>query len=95
MDVVVSRYIKLAGKESTAGKFTCKLARESFFGTEVMKRCTCNGHGDKPGLPKAELLELKETVRHQFPKYTGTHEFEIVWANCQTAISQSCKRLRN
>ena len=80
--------------ESTAGSFACKLAREAFFGTDVMRKCTCNGFGDKPGLPWSELLELKETVRQQFPRFMGTHEFEIVWTRCQEAISQSCKRLR-
>ena len=62
-------YIKLAGKKSSAGEFACKLAREAYFGTDMMGKCTCNGSGDKPELPKAELLELKETVRQTFPKY--------------------------
>ena len=86
MDVVIKKYIKLVGKESSAGEFACKLAREAYFGIDVMGKCTCNGSGDKPGLPKAELLELKETVRQTFPKYMGTHEFEIVWSKCQTSL---------
>lgn len=95
VDVVIKKYVKLAGKESSAGEFACKLAREAYFGIDVMGKCTCNGSGDKPGLPKAELLELKETVRQTFPKYMGTHEFEIVWSKCQTSLSQSCKRIRS
>ena len=62
MDVVIEKYVKLAGKESSAVEFACKLAREAYFGIDVMGKCTCNGSGDKPGLPKAKLLEVKETV---------------------------------
>lgn len=95
VDAALLKYVKLAGKESSAGSFACKLAREAFFGLEVMEQCTCNGHADRPGLPKQELMELKETVRQQFPKYWSTHEFEVVWVKCQEALSQSCKRLRS
>ena len=59
---VVKKYTKLAGKESSASEFACKLAREAYFGIAVMGECTGNGPGNKPGLPKAELLDLKETV---------------------------------
>ena len=33
------------------------LAREAYFGEEVMALCTAQGYGDKPGLPCAELSE--------------------------------------
>ena len=70
MDVVIKKYIKLAGKKSSDGEYACKLAREAYFRTDVMGKCTCNGSADKLGLPKAELLELKETVKH----------FQSIWA---------------
>ena len=54
-----------------------------------MGKCTCNGSADKLGLPKAKLLELKETVRQTFPKYMGTYKFEMVWSKCQTSLSQA------
>ena len=56
VEVVVSRYKKLAGKDSTAGKFACKLAQEAYFGTEVMKKCTCNGHADKQSARRGTIL---------------------------------------
>lgn len=56
-----------------------------------MVKCTCNGSADKPALPKAELLELKETVRQTFPKNMGMYECKIVWSKCQTSLSQSWK----
>ena len=68
---MIKKYIKLAGKESSAGEFACKLAREAYFGTDVMEKCTCNGSVDKPGLPKAELLELKETIRQNISEVHG------------------------
>ena len=83
VDVVIKKYVKLVGKDSSASEFACKLAREAYFGIDVIGKCTCNGSGDKPRLAKAELLELKETVRQTFPKYMGTHEFEIVWSNAK------------
>ena len=42
-----------------------------------------------PASPRLNSLNSK-TVRHHFPKYAGTHEFEIVWSACQTALRQSC-----
>ena len=49
VDMVMKKYIKLAGKESSAGEFASKLAREAYFGTDVMRKCTCNGSADKLG----------------------------------------------
>lgn len=40
------------------------LARESYYGEEVMGQCTAKGHGDRPGLPFDELMELKSAIRN-------------------------------
>ena len=94
-DVVLTKYPGLIGKEGKTGELACKLARESFFGEELMAKCTASGYADKPGLPQAELLELKEIIRKHSPQYSySPHEFEILWSKCLEAISQCCKILR-
>ena len=95
LDYVLQKHAKLIGKESLAGALACKLARDAYFGKEIMVQCTASGYGDKPGLPLKELRALKETMRHQFPQYITLHEFEATWCKCLLALSQSCKRLRN
>ena len=95
VDVVLTKYPRLIGKEGKTGELACKLAREAFFGELVMAQCTATGYADKPGLPQAELLELKEIIRKHSPQYSySPHEFEILWSKCLEAISQCCKRLR-
>ena len=95
VDAVLVKYPALVRKEGKAGELACKLAREAFFGEEVMVRCTAAGYGDRPGLPQAELLELKEVIRKHSPQYWASpHEFEILWSKCLEAISQCCKRLK-
>ena len=95
LDYVLQKHTKLIGKESLAGALACKLARDVYFGKEIMVQCTASGYGDKPGLPLKELRALKETMKHQFPQYITSHEFEAPWSKCLLALSQSCKRLRN
>ena len=96
VDAVLAKYPALVGKEEKNGELACKLAHEAFFGEEVMMKCTANGYGDRPGLPQAELLELKAIIRNHSPQYwSSPHGFEILWCKCLEAISQGCKRLRN
>ena len=60
-----------------------------------MVQCTTYGYGGKPGLPKKELDELKETVRSLYPKYwNAPHDFELAWNKCTESMSQACNRLR-
>lgn len=95
VDAVLAKYQALVRKQGKTGELACKLAREAFFGEEVMVKCTANGYGDRPGLPQAELLQLKEVIRKHSPQYwTSPHEFEMLWCKCLEAISQGCKRLR-
>lgn len=78
------------------GKLAVKLARESFFGTDVLAKCTVMGCRDFPALPVNELNELKQLIFSMFPTYWNTPiEFESkVWCSCVTSIGQLCKRLR-
>lgn len=91
---VIRKYPKLHC-ESKSGKLAVKLAREAFFGEEVLSRCTVNGFRELPALPLAELNELKQTLLMQFPKYwNSVQEFESLWIICCDAIGQAAKALR-
>ena len=71
------------------------LAKECFFGQDVMLQCTAKGYGDKPGLPIIELMELKEEMRRLYPHFLhSTVEFEEKWVKISESLSQACKRLR-
>ena len=72
------------------------LAREAFFGEEVMVKCTAQGYGDTPGLPHTELIALKEELRKLYPIYfNNALAFEEQWSKSLSSISQACKRLRS
>ncbi len=63
--------------------------KRGLFGTEVMKQI---GSRDKPGLPAAELRELKKAIFTQFQTVSKCPvEFESTWKKC---LEASCKRLR-
>ena len=92
---VVEANRDLLNSDSTVTTFALTLARESFFGEDVMVQCTSHGYGDTPGLPLLELLQLKEEVRRHYPKYWNSpQEFELKWKACTESISQGCKRMR-
>ena len=77
------------------GMLSVKLAQEVYFGKKVMEKCTVSGCRDLPGLPIAELGELKQLVFTQFPQFwKNPIEFEPLWVKCIVAINQSCKKLR-
>ena len=84
---------------SQVGKMTTLavvLAREAFFGDQVMGQCTAKGHGDRPALPHQELMELKDVIKGAYPQYWNSpHAFESQWNKCTDQISQACKRARN
>ena len=93
-EFILQKYSKLRGK-AKAGQLVVKLAKEAFFGTDVMTRCTVNGRRQLPGLPLSELNSLKQMLFQQFPEFWGNSaEFEEVWAVCVDALNQSCKHLR-
>ena len=92
---VIGKYPKLlvANKAPT---LAMKLAREAYFGEEVMAQCTVMGCRDYPGLPSDELCSLKETIFGQFPAFwKNPVEFESVWVACVDAIGQTCKCFRH
>ena len=81
--------------DSSAGTLCQRLAKEAVFGEKVMEKCTPYGTRDCPGLPQAELFELKMVMFRLFPKFHGCPGlFESTWKTCITSVEQACKRLR-
>ena len=70
-----------------------KLARDAFYGDDVLSKCTVAGEREFFALPVEELKELKTLVFQQCMGLTST-EFEAVWKDCVQAIGQACKRAR-
>ena len=94
-DTTLRKYPSLRGR-SKAGALAVKLAREAFFGEEVLAQCTVSGLRQLPALPLAELNQLKQTMFAQFPEFwSNPIEFESVWAACSDAINQACKHVRS
>ena len=92
--VVLEENAKLR-TESSAGTLCQKLAKEAFFGKDIMKKCTPNGTREFPALPRAEMYGLKLLMFQQFPRFQNCPgAFEVVWKKCMVAIEQACKRLR-
>ena len=92
---VVQANLDLLGQEAKITTMASVLAREAYFGEEVMAQCTAQGYGDKPGLPAGEMRELKEEIRKLYPNYLNNSLiFEEKWTKCQESISQACKRAR-
>ena len=78
VETVIEKYKSLKSVGS-AGALAVKLARESCFGQEVLAHCRLYGHTEQPGLPKAELFQLKQTMFGLFPQYWATPaQFETV-----------------
>ena len=92
---VVKENAELLRYEGKMGTMAGILAKEAFFGEDVMLQCTAKGYGDKPGLPGAELLQLKDQMQKLYPHFMHSPaEFEEKWVKICDALSQACKRLR-
>lgn len=73
-----------------------KLAREAYFGPNILEKCTVKGIGPYRALPKKELNDLKMYLKHlSVPRIVNTViEFETEWKNCLESVGQACKSLR-
>ena len=81
---------------SKASTLAVKLAKEAFFGDNVLVRCTVAGGREFPGLPQKEMQELKGVMLRQFPQFwQAPVQFELTWKDCCESIGQACKRLRD
>ena len=75
------------------GTMAVMLAREAYFGEDVMRQCMAKGYGKKPGLPLAELMQLKEELRRLYPHYIHSPaEFEGKWVKVCDSLSQRLRR---
>ena len=91
---IIEKYHNMKS-ESKAPTLAWRIAREAVFGDYVLKQCTPLGSRDLPGLPLAELKEIKNIIFNLFPQYSNSqHEFESLWKKCIESIQQGCKRLR-
>lgn len=93
-EAVIAKYCHLR-VESKVGMLAVKLAKEAFFGKDVLAQCTVSGFRDLRALPLNELNDLKQTLFQQFPNYwSSPEEFEAVWERVGEAIGQCAKGLR-
>ena len=73
-----------------------KLAREAYFGPDILEKCTVKGIGRHHALPKKQLHDLKMYLKSlSVPRIVSTAiEFEVEWKNCLESVGQACKSLR-
>ena len=65
---IFQKYPKLLC-ESRIGTLAVKLAKDAYFGEDVMVQCTVAGERDLPGLPLDELHQLKQALYMQFHQF--------------------------
>ena len=71
-----------------------QLAKEVYFGPNIMIQCTVRGVGSHHALPKAELTKLKKFLFDiALPRLVDRRvQFEEVWKNYVKLIGQACKQ---
>ena len=74
-----------------------RLARECFFGDDLMARASPSGKGG----PGQQLLQLEPQLMHQIreiiqqrARFLSQGEFEALWQKCLLSISKACQNLR-
>ena len=78
--------------ESQIATLAVKLAKDAYFGVKILSKCTVMGERELPGLPRAELSELKKLLFLQFPNFWHSkQQFEPNWKLCIDAVGQLCK----
>ena len=96
-DDVLARHPKLRG-DNKMGALAVALAKQSFFGIEIMCSSSVGGKGPntKP-LPEERLRAIKRIIFSLCPCYhNDIQKFELViWNKCKTALNHSCNRLRS
>ena len=79
------------------GKLAVALARECYFGIEVMRSGSVGGRG--PGtspLPVEGLEKLRQVIFSLCPNYINNDTMfeEVIWNKCKTAINHACLKYR-
>ena len=71
-----------------------RLASQSYFGDNMLSKCTVMGYRDSPALPLRELNNLKQKLFLLFPNFWANPlDFEDTWMRCTISIGQRCKRM--
>ena len=78
---------KLLQSTSKAGQLAVKLARESYFGEEIMKVSTVTS------LRREKLKEIKARL-YEVYRFSNQVEFEPLWQKCLISIGIACQGLR-
>ena len=84
---VIGANSKLLQSVAKAGRLAVKLARDSYFGEDVMRVNTVSG------LPKDKLKEIKARL-YEVYRFDNLVEFEPLWQKCLIAIGKACQGLR-
>jgi len=84
---VIGNNQKLLQSTSKAGQLAVKLARESYFGEEIMKVSTVSS------LRREKLKEIKARL-YEVYRFSNQVEFEPLWQKCLISISIACQGLR-
>ena len=85
---VIGTNSKLLPSVTKAGRLSVKLARDSYFGEDVM--CTST---TVSGLDKDKLKEIKARL-YEVYRFDNLVEFEPLWQKCLIAIGKACQGLR-
>ena len=95
-EAVIAKYPKLRG-DKKMGALAVALARECYFGKEIMRGATVSGRG--PGtfpLPTDSMKELQRVILSLCPSYQNdTIGFrDNIWNKCRDAINHACSSYR-
>ena len=94
-EVILAKYQNLH-KEDKLGTLAVKLARESFFGENIMAESTVYGARGKKQFPSEKVVQLKHLLFQLCPQYKyHPHQFEPIWNKCCDAINHACSKVRN
>jgi hypothetical protein len=93
-ELVIQYYPKLLNIEKIS-RLAVKLAREAYFGSELMRASTVYGCRNIPGLPKHKVDDLKKFLCLIFPDLRQNPTIlEDKWKQCVHAINHACASLR-
>lgn len=82
--------------EGSVSLLALRLAKEAFFGQDVLVRCTLKGARGRPSLPVRELGDLKVVLFGQCPScWCNPEKFEVTWNSILDNLGQLCERLRD
>ena len=78
------------------GALAVALARECYFGEDVMRWGSVGGRGRGTTLPHYGIRSIRRVIFSMCPSYhNDTQRFEeIVWRKCKDALNHACNKYR-